>query len=313
MRYGLLLASAGIALGLSTLAATPAAAQATCDLNGVSGGVNAAPANGGASATNSNALACGAVSLATGADSTAVGVLSSAIGDSSSAYGSHATAGGLESTAIGAFSAANGDNSTVLGVSAISNTPGGIAIGHGAIANGNGSIAIGSGASNASFANSVAIGAGTVNTAGNQVAVGGRTISQVAAGAISATSTDAVNGSQLFATNQNVAALQTSDTSQNARLTALEATSINLGDAIDRLDKRASGGTAVAIAMGGNTLLPGKSFSLTGNVGYYRNKAAIALQMGALINPNWAINAGVATGFNKAGKLGARAGFTVGW
>ena len=32
-----------------------------------------------------------------------------------------------------------------------------------------------------------------------------------------------------------------------------------------------------------------------------------------MISPNAAVNAGIATGFNKDGKIGARAGFTIGW
>jgi hypothetical protein len=35
--------------------------------------------------------------------------------------------------------------------------------------------------------------------------------------------------------------------------------------------------------------------------------------MGAMVSPNVAFNAGVAKGFNKGGKVGARAGFTFGW
>ena len=39
----------------------------------------------------------------------------------------------------------------------------------------------------------------------------------------------------------------------------------------------------------------------------------MALQVGALVSPNVTLNAGVAKGLNKNGKVGARAGFTVGW
>ncbi len=103
-----------------------------------------------------------------------------------------------------------------------------MAIGNGALANGTTGAAIGSGASNAGFANSVALGAGSVNTAANQVSVGGRTISGVNAGTLSAASTEAVNGSQLFATNANVTAnttaitaIQALNATQTAQITAL--------------------------------------------------------------------------------------------
>ena len=38
-----------------------------------------------------------------------------------------------------------------------------------------------------------------------------------------------------------------------------------------------------------------------------------ALNLGALVSPNAAVNAGVGFGFNHGGKVGARAGFTFGW
>ena len=59
--------------------------------------------------------------------------------------------------------------------------------------------------------------------------------------------------------------------------------------------------------------LPGKTFNLTGNVGSYRGAHAAALQFGALVSDNVAINAGVAHGFNRGGKTALRAGFTIGW
>jgi len=89
--------------------------------------------------------------------------------------------------------------------------------------------------------------------------------------------------------------------------------SLDLGKRIDRVDRQASAGTASAIALSGNSFLPGKSFNLTGNVGTYRGAVAMALQVGAMVSPNVALNAGVAKGLNKNGKVGARAGFTVGW
>jgi hypothetical protein len=155
---------------------------------------------------------------------------------------------------------------------------------------------------------------------GGQGAATARTVTGVAAGAVTATSFDAINGSQLFAVQgasatqaAQITALQASDTTQNNRLTALESSSILLGDAIHRIDKRAQGGTAVAIALGGNSFLPDHKFNLTGNVGMYRNKVAAALQTGIMLNRNTAFNAGIATGFDHDSKLGARAGFTIGW
>ena len=49
--------------------------------------------------------------------------------------------------------------------------------------------------------------------------VGGTTVTNVAAGAVDAASTDAVNGSQLFATNQDVAANTADITALDGRVT----------------------------------------------------------------------------------------------
>lgn len=70
----------------------------------------------------------------------------------------------------------------------------------------------------------------------------------------------------------------------------------------------------MAIAMGGTSFLPGKTYNLSGNVGTYREAYAGAINFGALISESVALNAGVGSNFNKGGaKIGARAGFTIGW
>ena len=79
------------------------------------------------------------------------------------------------------------------------------------------------------------------------------------------------------------------------------------------MDDRAAAGTAAAVALSGGMFLPGKSFNLTGNVGAYRGAVAAALQVGALVSDNAAVNAGLAHGFNKGGKTALRAGFTLGF
>jgi len=82
---------------------------------------------------------------------------------------------------------------------------------------------------------------------------------------------------------------------------------------VDRLEGKIDGATAVAVAMSGNAFLPGMKFNLTGNVATYGGAQAGALQMGAMISDNVAVNAGVAHGFNKGGKTAGRVGFTIGW
>ena len=82
---------------------------------------------------------------------------------------------------------------------------------------------------------------------------------------------------------------------------------------LDRFDNRLASSTAVAVAMGGATFLPDMKFNLTANMGTYDGAHAGAIQLGALVSRHVAVNAGVATGFNKNGKSAGRVGLTVGW
>ncbi|WP_321923327.1 YadA family autotransporter adhesin [Paraburkholderia guartelaensis] len=129
---------------------------------------------------------------------------------------------------MGSYNDASGYASVAMGVSANSVGSSSVAIGGDSKSVGGGSVAIGTSAV-ATNANDVALGTGTttaaaVNTPGatiggnsytfagtnakSTVSVGSarneRTITNVAAGQLTASSTDAVNGSELFATNQQV-------------------------------------------------------------------------------------------------------------
>ena len=107
----------------------------------------------------------------------------------------------------------NADNNVILGSSdkvatqTASNT---VVIDYNAQANSNNDVAIGSGSvangavKTAGYAGANPIGTVSVGSEGNE-----RTITNVAAGRINEDSTDAVNGSQLYATNQNVTNLTT--------------------------------------------------------------------------------------------------------
>ena len=121
----------------------------------------------------------------------------------------------------------------------------------------------------------------------------------------------------LAATNDDLAAETAArvaaDTALDGRVDALEAITANLDERFDDAADRADAGTATAIALSGAMFLPGKSFNLTANVGAYRGAVAAALQFGALVSDNAAINAGFAKGFSKGGKAAVRAGFTLGW
>ena len=138
-----------------------------------------------------------------------------AIGDNATTKGDLAIAMGTnsisqyQSVALGAESAANGGSSIALGVSSNATVGGSVALGNSTVAGSNMFNATSSGATfkndagantTVSFAaNSSAIaGAVSVGKAGNE-----RQIQNVAAGRLSATSTDAVNGSQLYTVLNN--------------------------------------------------------------------------------------------------------------
>ena len=138
-----------------------------------------------------------------------------AIGDNATTKGDLAIAMGTNSTSqyqsvsLGAESAANGGSSIALGASSNATVGGSVALGNSTVAGSNMFNATSSGATfkndagantTVSFAaNSSAIaGAVSVGKAGNE-----RQIQNVAAGRLSATSTDAVNGSQLYTVLNN--------------------------------------------------------------------------------------------------------------
>jgi len=112
--------------------------------------------------------------------------------------------------------------------------------------------------------------------------------------------------------NTQIAGLQAFDVAVGNRVGTLKADVDNLDNRIERFGKRASSGTATAIALSGGAFLPDKQFNVTANMGVYGGAVAGALQIGAMVSPNAAV-ADVAKGFNKNGKVGARAGVTLGF
>jgi len=146
-------------------------------------------------------------SVASGLDSTAIGPQAISSGASSIAMGSSANASGAKSVAVGPGAQASQDNALALGANAQ------------AMAN-VGDVALGAGSTTAPVVATptMTVAGTTYNVAGanptSTVSVGSpgneRTITNVAAGQVSETSTDAINGSQLYATNQAVAAVNNS-------------------------------------------------------------------------------------------------------
>ncbi|MFM0390106.1 YadA family autotransporter adhesin, partial [Paraburkholderia dipogonis] len=198
-----------------------------------------------ANSTAADSLAVGAQSIAVGPTTVVngdngVGVGNGAVVDATApggvAIGQQTHSAAADAMALGSGAVASGAQSIAQGANANAANQGGVAVGSGAQSSATDAVALGAGASS-TFANSVALGsasttaaavattgvaingtaytyAGTAPTSTVSVGSAGneRTVTNVAAGRVSATSTDAVNGSQLYATDQAVSSLSTTIT-----------------------------------------------------------------------------------------------------
>lgn len=238
-----------------------------------------------AQATASGAASFGTGAVASGTDVLALGQNSSSTGNGSVAIGyqTKVTSNKEHATAVGTSAEANAIEGTVLGYSAKVNGDKGVALGSGAFVaaeNGNKtSVALGAGSQvndgdtvgTASLSIKDTYGetsdsttyqfAGTNPTGTVSVGSGSgsseqtRTITHVAAGRVSSTSTDAINGSQLYGVAQSIEKVE-----QNVAKTATRYYSVNatdtgtgsnyLNDGAHGLNSIAAGNKAQAYGVG---------------------------------------------------------------
>ncbi|MDR5879093.1 YadA-like family protein, partial [Caballeronia sp. LZ032] len=130
--------------------------------------------------------------------------------------GAGSTATGVDSVAIGSGAVSANANDVALGSKSVSSS---------AVA----TPSIDINGVNYAFAGTAPVGTVSVGSAGYE-----RTLTNVAAGRVSATSTDAVNGSQLNATNQAVSSLQT-------EVTNITNAAGNVGNSVVKYDANANG------------------------------------------------------------------------
>ncbi|HCI3152356.1 TPA: YadA-like family protein [Escherichia coli] len=166
-------------------------------------------AMGAESATsNDNAIAIGKKTQAQGVSSIALGNASQASSNSSLAISDSSEAGAENAIALGKLSNASKINSIALGSNSTASGEGSVALGENSFAGGINSLALGS-QSNANGDNAVALGVGSVAAQDNTVSVGNSTtqrkITNMAAGQIRNSSTEAINGSQLYGLSNSVA------------------------------------------------------------------------------------------------------------
>ena len=159
-------------------------------------------------------VSIGTWSKATTGQSVAVGYQANAKQLGATALGRQTNASAVDATAIGSGSNSTAENGTAIGKSASVSAKNSVAIGTGAKATNENAVALGTGSETAA---AVATASESVNgvvhnfagiNPGSTVSVGKtgmeRTVTNVAAGRISATSTDAINGSQLYAVTTEV-------------------------------------------------------------------------------------------------------------
>ncbi|MBJ8458542.1 hypothetical protein I6M90_21090, partial [Acinetobacter bereziniae] len=174
-----------------------------------------------ASATSSQAIGAGATTTSAGTNGTALGTSAKVEANNGSALGNTATVSAADGAAIGSSAtvATGATNGIAIGKSANTSLANAVALGSGATT-----------ATNAATVSSATVGnltysgfSGTVAGTGNQVSVGAvgaeRQIKNVAAGAISSSSTDSINGSQLYSVANTLAVR--SDTQDQNLATAL--------------------------------------------------------------------------------------------
>ncbi|PIF78378.1 trimeric autotransporter adhesin [Variovorax sp. 54] len=200
-----------------------------------------------------------------------------------------------------------GADSTAVGSGAVVNADKGVAVGTGAVVTTKNSVALGndSKTSDAKPTESVTIRGTTYEFAGTKpvgvVSVGDkgaeRQITNVAAGEISATSTDAVNGSQLNATNQAINNLTTGGTGiKYFHANSKEADSSAIG--------------AESVAIGPKAVATGNNAIATGNGAQAKAAGSIALGANSTASSANSVALGDGAVANRAGMNGQREMFS---
>ena len=270
-------------------------------------------------ASGMNSSAIGYQNEASGENSSTVGLYNKASAKNSSAFGTVNTASGKNSSAFGSQYKVTGEASGAFGLGKITwnDTTGKddydyINEGKNSYMFGNynkiaagtennfilgNNVSIGSG-----IQNSVALGNNSVVSSSNEVSVGSATlkrkITNVADGDVSATSTDAVNGRQLYKAMQN--------SNENLRNEVNE----KIDDVKDEVNHVGSLSAALAglHPMQYDPKAPTQVMAALGN---YKNKQSVAVGLSYYFNDRFMMSAGVAIGSEKRVKSMANVGFTV--
>ena len=246
-----------------------------------------------ATASDVRSLALGHQAKSAGYKANAIGADATANGNHANAIGSSATATGDHAQAFGAGAQATGVRTNVFGSDAAATADYSIAIGNKANASTANSIALGANSTTRSatnvtnatvaghtyggFAGTSPVGSVSIGKAGEE-----RQIHNVAAGKISADSTDAVNGSQLYSVAND---LQTQI--NNSTPGAINNNINNLNNRVGNVEKRVNkvgAGSAALAALHPLDFNPDDKWTIAAGYGHYHNANSAAL--GAFYRPN---------------------------
>ena len=232
-----------------------------------------------AKSTGYKANAIGADAQANGNHANAIGSSAYANGDHAQAFGAGAHADGLRTNVFGSDASASADYSIAIGNKAVASTANSIALGANATTRSatNVTSATVAGHTFGGFAGTSPVGSVSVGKAGEE-----RQLHNVAAGEISATSTDAVNGSQLYSVANE---LQTQINKGVPSNVTNQITNINnrVGAVEKRVNKVGAGSAALA-ALHPLDFNPDDKWTIAAGYGHYHNANSAAL--GAFYRPN---------------------------
>ena len=232
-----------------------------------------------AKSTGYKANAIGADAQANGNHANAIGSSAYANGDHAQAFGAGAHADGLRTNVFGSDASASADYSIAIGNKADASTANSIALGANATTRAatNVTSATVAGHTFGGFAGTSPVGSVSVGKAGEE-----RQLHNVAAGEISDTSTDAVNGSQLYSVAND---LQTQINNSTPGQINNNITNLNnrVGDVEKRVNKVGAGSAALA-ALHPLDFNPDDKWTIAAGYGHYHNANSAAL--GAFYRPN---------------------------
>ena len=227
------------------------------------------------SATSTGSTGLGIDNTVTGNNSTAVGYKNKVSGNHSGAFGDPNVVTGNGSYAFGNDNTIKGDNNFVLG----------------------NNVTI-----DAGIQNSVALGNGSTVSSSNEVSVGSATqkrkITNVADGEVSATSTDAVNGRQLYNAMQN-----SNNTFKN-----------EVNEKIDNVKNEVRNVGSLSAALAGLHPMqydPKAPTQVMAALGHYKNKQAVAIGASYYFNDRFMMSTGIALSGEKRTETMANVGFTI--